>query len=446
MSGTGLSIDVGTSGTKVVYVDASGVAAWSETWRCHITDPDGLEDLVACVIDLLRTGVAGLPGPDYVVICGILSFMVLGSDGSFRDRWHWWDGTTEDRWSPILDELQSRTGRPPASEPYVARLVGRTWAAGDRLMSLKDYILWRVTGRWVTDPVSASYTGLFGVRDGDWLRVLPRPALPPVIAADAPVGRLDACFPWAAGATVLAGSLDGTTAMVGFGLHAGDVGLVLGTTAVMFRRLTPDSCVAPVGAVVNCDPFASGRPTSVYAGGPTCVFATALDALGVCAADISAEPTHLLCVPWFWPRRAPAWRPPHWAVVGGRAELSKETYAGAWVEGVALGLADFRDALEQCAPEQGTPRTVMGGGPATRPVAQVFANVWGRQIELADAGSYRGNWQIMQRHTDWTATSHPIMVSPVPEHSEYYRRLYDVYRDAEEHAQRWARRLTEAGG
>ena len=101
-------------------------------------------------------------------------------------------------------ELRRVTGREASGESAAARmrmltrtspaLVGRTrW-----LLSLKDYLVLKLTGAACTDTASASYTQLFDVRQRQWSPAIaqecgvPAAILPPTFPATTLAGRVTA--------------------------------------------------------------------------------------------------------------------------------------------------------------------------------------------------------------------------------------------------------------
>lgn len=447
MGAPGLSIDIGTSGMKLHYFGADGGLTWNQFWPARADAEETLEVLLSRLEHLLDEGVPGLDPPRYIVVCALLGFLVMGEAGDIQDRWYWQDPLEPGPVSDDLRALEPVIGRSLEAGPYVLRLRRQDWSRSTRLTSVKDYVVGRLTGSWVMDPATASYTGLFSVYDAQWLasgipHALPR--LPMIVAADEVVGQIPFTSRWASGAEVLAGTVDGTAAMVGFELGMGDLGVVLGTTAVMFRRLPATTRPTIRGAVINCDPLSRKGRRTVLVGGPSAVFSPLLDRLAIAATAVPLAPSRLIWIPWMWPQRAPAWSPASWALMGAEPVFERVRQGTAWVEGIGLGLHGFVRGLADHPPCQASPRVVLGGGPASLAVAQILANVWDWSIEIRREGSVYGNWSLMRDHTQWTSDREVGRVGPMPQYRSYYAKVQALYDQAEPTVRRWVGLLREA--
>jgi sugar (pentulose or hexulose) kinase len=266
-----LAMDVGSSSIKAALVDARGFVrrSYRTDVPMHVRDarkelpPDRLWDAVAGAARRLTVGADGarLPDADKVaaisVVCQMAGLVLLDGDmRPVRDAIPGVDNRAAGMAAEIAGLVREsaagirlRTGCPPEDfypavkwlwlrrhEPDVVR---RTRYAG----TLKDELLRRLTGRWITDPASASSTGWYDQREKRWWpRMLEALGLddgmlpeivPPRAIAGTLTGEAADRLGLPAGLPVAAGSGDGPAAS----LSAGAIGqaplcLSLGTTAV----------------------------------------------------------------------------------------------------------------------------------------------------------------------------------------------------------------------
>ncbi len=146
-------------------------------------------------------------------------------------------------------ELAGRRPSPELLAPrlrWMARHQPAAWARARWAVTLKDWVVARLTGVVVTDPTSASYSLLFDVHRRAWSPELcaaadvPIERLPPVRHADESAGGLTAEAAAAtglpAGLPVTVGGPDGSVATLGCGaVRAGVTCDVAGTTDVVLH-------------------------------------------------------------------------------------------------------------------------------------------------------------------------------------------------------------------
>ena len=144
-------------------------------------------------------------------------------------------------------DLYARTGQWPSPLTTAARLRWlatsrpQTWARAATVMSLSDWIAFRLSAVAGSEPSQASATLLLDVAQRDWAWDLakelgiPRRLLPPLHQAGTRIGTLSAAaaaaFGLRAGIPVGAGGADTQSGLLGAGaVAAGHVGVVAGTT------------------------------------------------------------------------------------------------------------------------------------------------------------------------------------------------------------------------
>ncbi|HSN12153.1 MAG TPA: FGGY family carbohydrate kinase, partial [Propionibacteriaceae bacterium] len=236
-------VDVGTTAVKVSVYDAalrtvgSALATSPTTWGSTTADVD-LDVLWRTVGETVREAVAG-SRPGVLVFTSQMGALAL-LDGHGRPA------------GPALTGLDRRHdpegGRDPrtlARLRYVAAHAPRLLEDSSLLGGIKEVVVHWATGEWVTDPSSATVTGLYDWTSGQWEvpHDLSLPRLPDLVEPAAPVGTLlpEAADRLGLPATtrVLCGLGDGPASS----LSAGAVGpdracITMGTTFVS-RVLAP---------------------------------------------------------------------------------------------------------------------------------------------------------------------------------------------------------------
>jgi hypothetical protein len=263
-----LALDVGTSRLKGAVVTRTGLTAHHEVLglarRTCAAGPDGtlshlvyeVEALIARLADVAYSAgleVAALGVAAHMASALLLdeSYAPLGDLMMAVDETPGWAvEKAKSRAESVGVDLHQRTGCP--LEPHYPLPKLYAWAAsspdGGRVRyvgDLKSYLLWRWTGRFVTDLGSASASQLLDQRRQGWLEL---PGLPWGPFAYAPL-----CLPWqVVGSTrpgvsaamgfkgpvpVVAGTGDAIAASVAAGiLHSSEALLTVGTTAAVRWR------------------------------------------------------------------------------------------------------------------------------------------------------------------------------------------------------------------
>jgi sugar (pentulose or hexulose) kinase len=288
-----VAVDVGTSSTRVRLIAPDGAEIDAATCPTRVvTDAPGLaeldadalwDDFVRLTRGLMREGLA-VRG---VGVTAQLGTMLLDRKGQPAMPAILWADT---RAQAEAEELAGRfaaeslqiAGRRITPEMLAPRLA---WLARHRpdglartvkVVSLKDFLVFRLTGRLLTDETHASYSGLFDVDRRCWSEALVAgfgvdPALLPVVAA-APerAGEVTAKAAEATGlpvgTPVAVGCPDGTAGTVGAGAVRPGVTIdVAGTTDTILHTVARPIRDPEGALIVN----AHAVPGLWTAGGPT---------------------------------------------------------------------------------------------------------------------------------------------------------------------------------
>lgn len=280
---------------------------------------------------------------------------------------------------------------------WLADHAPAVWAATRHVLLPKDWVIARLTGAIVSDPLSA--IGLAG-KDLSYadavLPLMPGAAevLPPLRDPLAVAGNIaDGPFK---GVPVSVGTMDALTAMVGLGVTGERQAMYLsGTSEVL--GLISGTCTAEPGVIV----FPRWRDITVHAG-PTQSGGAARDWIaGILGADharmeaLAAQTPVTSDSPLFLPHldgeRAPLWTARSRAAFAG---LSGASGPGEMVTSVLEGVAfSARLALEAVERSGGCVVPVLrhgGGGARSDAWCRIRANALGRplaRVAVTDAGS-----------------------------------------------------------
>lgn len=287
---------------------------------------------------------------------------------------------------------------PAARAAWFAAHRPQVWARAERLLAPKDWLMQRLTGTAVADPLSS--VGLVGP-DGtypEWLDLLVpglSGRLPPLADPATVAGHTTGAGGLPAGLPVAVGTMDAWSALLGGGVAApGDAIDVAGTSEVLAMAADPGGGAPGVvafppwrGLHVHAGPTQAGGDALTWAA--AALGGTVPELLDL-AATAAPGAGGALFLPQLAGERAPLWDPQlrgHWlgATFGtGRAELAR-----AVLEGVAHAARHVLGPLEDAAGRQATALAACGGGANSDLWCQVKADVLGRPLRRTaerDAG------------------------------------------------------------
>ncbi len=417
-----LAIDIGTTATKALAIDAYGevLAEASCGYPLSIPEPGAaeldpdevrsaaLEALARCRRDAHASPVS-------------LSFSsAMHSLIAVDDAWRPLSGCftfADERPAAqaralhergIAARLHARTGTPVQAMSPLCKLLWlaeqrpRIFASAARFVSLKEYVLAALVEEPVADSSMASGTGLYSLAGGDWdtealaVAQIDAARLCPVAAVDEPLTlRADAADELGLPRDVLVvpGGGDGPLANLGSGVREpGLLALTVGTSGAV-RATATEARVDGDGIlfcyVIDAERFAIGGP--INNGGVVIRWLRGIlgedDPLGLEEVDAlaaAAEPgaQGLLLLPFLTGERAPLWDPAARGVLFGLSlEHRREDVARAAMEGVAFALATVADPVEELV---GRAEAVRAGGGFvnSRLWVQIVADVLGRPVQV----------------------------------------------------------------
>lgn len=419
------AIDVGTSGVRTALVTPFGeIVSESRELIPKLTpavsgsfDPEALWTAVTSAlrktvgtanVQIGAVGVAGLIGT--VLLDGAGNPAQPGADWS------------DHRGIGLVDEYAERaslvkrvSGRPAITSSALAQLVwlrahnAARFSTVQRLLSPKDYVLFRLTGSYFTDLTSAAYTLLLDVHERRWSTdvahafSLPEEMLPELALATDVVGAVqrpaatETGLPL--GTAVVAGGPDGTVGAAALiGTRTNGVVDVSGTTDVL--TAISEGAQSAVLSQVLVNPYLTanfwsyGGPTGMTGGTTEWLsarlgFTNISDAIRRWEAREPERPhgaDRLFVLPFLNGSRFPTWDSCERAsIVGLGGDHDAVDILIASIEASAFAA---REGLEALKADLSTPVLLAGGAARSSYVAQLRANVFGRPVyayEPADA-------------------------------------------------------------
>ncbi len=457
-----VGLDVGTSGVKGVAIDPDGtVLALAEAEYPLSTPHPGWaeqnpEDWWAAserVLDQLRAG-AGAPAG--IGLSGQMHGLVAldEADRALRPAILWNDQRTAAQCEEIertigLERLISLTGNRALTGFTAPKLLWLREHEPDvygriaRIALPKDYVRLRLCGAHATDVADASGTLLLDVAHRRWsdevLDALGLDAawLPPVLESPEVSGETTDGVPVAAGAG------DQAAGALGVGVdRPGPLSVVLGTSGVVFAAL--DAFAADAEARVHA--FCHAVPGAWHAMGvmlsaagslrwlrDTVAAGVGYEALVAEAAQWPPGTEGLLFAPYLAGERTPHADPDaRGAFTGLSVRHDRGALVRAVLEGVAYGLRDSLDLIDDLAGGSVELGRVSGGGARSTEWLRIVASVLELPLErvAVDEGAAfgaailggvaAGTWDDV--HAAVAATVRPReRIEPVPEWVEVYR-------------------------
>jgi gluconokinase len=455
MNGFVIGLDIGTTTVKAIAITVGGptdgrVAGAADEAVPMNTAADGAatqsaEHVADAVVRVVRRAVDALGGGAVIHAVGVSAAMhtMLPVDRAGRplcEATTWGDTRARSAEQAVRESVDPRalyeeTGCPVRWLYWPARL--RWWAEhrpgfyadAARWVSIKEFAVHRLTGRWAVDVGVASATGLLDVRRGEWsasalaaARMGDAEKLSALVEGDEVIGGVGTGAASATGlregTPIVAGSSDGALANIGaVGIGVGETVITIGTSGavrvmsaepafdgaartwcylVRGGRAKPQALSGSgarsemntmrpwlVGGAVNNGGVATAWVFErFYAGEGSGAWALMLDEAS--RVPIGAE--GVTCRPHFTGERSPWWNP---AMTGafrgltlrhGRAHMAR-----AVLEGVAMSIAEVWDCMGGAA-RLGQHARLTGGVTRSPLWCGIVADVLGVTLEASDSG------------------------------------------------------------
>ncbi|MGH2534348.1 MAG: xylulokinase [Thermomicrobiales bacterium] len=483
-----LAIDLGTSAVKANVVDEQGRILGRGSAEHPMLQPrpgfaeqhpnDWWHATVLAVKQ--ATAEAGEPHLRAIGLTGQMhGTVLLGNDGPLAPAIIWTDTRSGNEVQEITARIGARhlietTGSPIATgfqaatirwlqrhEPAILRQTRQ-------ILLPKDYLRWKLTGNYATDPSDASGTLLFDVRARNWSEEMlatldvDRSLLPPVLPSSAVTGELNAGaakqLQLPSGIPVIAGGGDAPCAALGAGIvNPGALLLTISTGAQVFLPTTKPG-VDPEGRIHTfCAALEPGpNQPGWYQMGATMVAGLAMrwlrdvvfelphksgyEQMTAAASEVPPGASGLVFLPYLTGERTPHMDPnARGVLLGLTASHRRGHLVRAVMEGVAFALLDAFDVVRQfgAMPAQAV---LAGGGARSVLWQQIIADLFGLPVvplESADqsavgaamlAATGMEHVELLDVARSWSHYGAPI--EPRADVHAHYEQLRPIFRQA----------------
>jgi xylulokinase len=479
-----LGIDVSTTGAKALLIGPMGDVVASASTPLAVSTPhplwseqepaDWWDGVVLSIRQVLAESGAA---PEAIAAIGLTGQMhglvLLDENGEVLRPAILWN---DQRTGAQCDEIRARVGR-----ERLIRITGNdaltgftapkilwvrehepeVYARARHMLLPKDFVRFRLTGEYATDRAGGSGTLLFDLGRRDWsdevveALEIPREWLPPTHEGPQVTGRVSAGAAGAtgllAGTPVVGGGGDQAAGAVGVGAVApGIISLVLGTSGVVFAT-TAGPLVEPEGRLHAFCHAVPGRwhfmGVMLSAAGSlrwyrdTAAAGAAYRALDEEATAVAPGSEGLLFLPYLTGERTPHPDPlARGAFVGLTVRHSRAHLTRAVLEGVAFGLKDSFELIQESGMGPVREVRVSGGGAQSPLWRQIIADVLGAELRTVNttegaaygaamlaavgAGFYESVPAACERMIALTGRTVPLAPNV-----EAYRAYYELYRE-----------------
>lgn len=339
--------------------------------------------------------------------------VMLDGDGRpLRDAKLWNDTESAPDAARLCERLSAadwarRTGSVPAPALTVSKLA---WtervhpgllAQARHVMLPSDYLLFRLTGRAVTERGVSSGTGYFDPFRNAWdpeLAELAAPGLdwprllPELIGSGEVSGPVRAIpgLEGLEGALAGAGSGDNMTAALGMGIRPGDVVISFGTSGTIYG-IAETGVVDPTGSINGyADATGAFLPmvTTLNSAKVTDAFRRLMnvdvDTFDRLALETEPGARGVVLVPYLDGERSPNLPDATGTLVGLRSDVMPGQIARAAVEGVICGLLEGGDLLAAHGLATAGRLIVTGGASRSAAYRQILADLTGKPVLTCD--------------------------------------------------------------
>jgi gluconokinase len=429
-----VGVDIGTTSTKAVAFTAGGAVlgssaasypVFTDAGGRHELDPDQLFDAVLSVLRAVTGG--SIEGePEAVSLsCAMHSLILVDSEGKPLTKAMTWADLRSEAYAAALKGSESgrriyrQTGTPIHAMSPLCKLL---WLKDKQpalcrqaahFIGIKEYIWWRLFGKYQVDLSIASATGLLDIRAFGWNAE----SLALVGVEAGQLSELVSCMhsesvllpAWGslglpAGLRFVIGASDGCLANLGTGaVRSGETALTIGTSgAVRMAAARPeyDERERLFSYILDKELYICGGATnnggnavqwySNLVQGQGSRDAAMLDKLVADAEGVPAGCEGLIFLPYLLGERAPIWDADAKGVFFGiRAIHGQAHFTRALLEGISYGLLQIGVSLEETIGPIGE---IYASGGFTRNVLwlQLIADVFMRKVHVtaqADASA-----------------------------------------------------------
>ena len=415
-----IGCDIGTTNVKCVAFDSiSGdiLTLHSESYEMYHPKPDWSEqdpdEIYNAACKTIKTVVEACKERDTLLGISFSAAMhgvlALDKDGKqLTQLIIWADNRSSDialklRTSTVGKKIYYNNGTPIHAMTPVCKLLWlrhyepEIYKRASRFVGIKEYIIYRLTGKFVVDYSVASATGMFNIRELQWdvytLKKLGlkaeklSEAVSPYHIEKVPA-KNEAGLP--EGTALVMGASDGCLANLGSGaVQTGSMAVTIGTSAavrICFNKPYSDPLMQTFCYVLDEHTFIIGGPSNngavifewlMNTFFPKEEFDTVFEE----AAKIEAGSNGLLFYPYLLGERAPLWSS---TVRGGFTGLdiqhTRAHFARAVMEGILMNLYGIGKILMEM---QKVDTIYANGGFARSPIwVQMLSDIFGKKVVL----------------------------------------------------------------
>lgn len=429
-----IGVDIGTTGCRAVLYSQDGTALANQSleYPLHTPQPTWAEQdpeiIYRAVLAVIRQAVlqAGLPQSSIAGMCfssvyhGVIA---VDTEGTALCPAIIWADTRSQQYTEQLKgsydtaAIYSRTGCPMHPMYLPSKIL---WFKNERpdifrraakFISVKEYVLYRLTGQYAIDKSIASGTGLYNIRTLEWdtellsIVGLEVGRLSPALSTTHCIQGLNPEIARDLGVSpdlpVVLGAGDGALSSVGSGaVNPGQLTAMIGTSgAVRMISATPKTDVQGrtwcynltddywvLGGAINNGGIALQWLRDKLAG-PESLVAKSLgqdvyDLLTRYAEQVPAGSDGLLLLPFYTGERAPYWNANARGVLFGlNLNHDKRHIVRATLEGITYRMFSIFSALEEVSGGVQEIR-VSGSFTRSRLWLQIMADIFGRTIRV----------------------------------------------------------------
>lgn len=488
MSGLILAIDVGTSGARAVVFDAQANYLWHvrKPYPMLYPHPGWNEQdphiVTNAVIEALKEAVFRLPAAEsleaVVFSSQMYSILALDKNGTpLSNSLTWGDsrstGLAEMSRRAASPELPRRTGCPVQPIYPLAKI---RWLKAHldlptevKFVSIKDYVLFCLTGELVADWSSASASGLLDITTRCWddealgLCQITTDNLPPLVSPRQIMRRwkpeISAYIGIAPTTPLIVGAGDAPLASIGVGaVDPGSLAINIGTSAaarVLTNQAQSDASGRLWTYVADVDHWVVGgiigSGGAVYEWLLTDLLSSTLNTPGESlfqsadrlAAEVSAGAEDLFFLPYFTGEQSPGWNAQTRGLVYGMTFRHVPAhFIRAAIEGITFSLLRAAQPIEEVR-QLPTQKIYLTGGLSVSPVwSRIIADVFGASVVIprSSESSARGaailGWLTLGAADSYRSFSQPEeLLSPDSETQTFYQQHYQKFCSLHHHLQ-----------
>lgn len=423
-----LGIDTSTTATKALLINERGesIASASSTYDYDIPQPhwseqhphlwwqaaaEAIRDVVtSSEVDVNDIGGIGLTGQMHGLV-------LLDENGEvLRPAILWNDQRTLEQCNEMRRRIgperlvqltgnDALTGFTAPKILWVQQHEPEVWVKCRHILLPKDYLRFRLTGKYATDKAGAAGTQLFDLQARDWspemLKAcsIPSDYLPETFEGTETTSQLSTSGAQETGlrlgTPIVAGAGDQAAAAIGTGaVHDGILSISLGTSGVVFAT-TDAAAIEPQGRLHS---FCHALPNKWHLMGVILSAAGSLrwfrdtlapelsfEELMNMASETPAGSGGLIFLPYLMGERTPHADPlARGAFIGLTVGHTRSHMVRAVIEGVAFALRDCLEIMKAAGLGDMTSIRVTGGGARSEVWNQVLSNVFEHPIESVD--------------------------------------------------------------